>query len=61
MAHQCVHHFEMKKTDNTLVQFTCALCHSGQHMWIMECKHCKLKVCRACTQSSQATNGPYNY
>ncbi|KAH8884849.1 hypothetical protein GQ53DRAFT_786015 [Thozetella sp. PMI_491] len=54
MAHatNCAHSFKMIKTDNTLIQWTCQLCHSGPHWWIFECQYCKLHTCRACTQSA---------
>ena len=34
---------------STLIQWVCSMCHSGPHWYIFECKYCKLKTCRPCT------------
>lgn len=57
MAVQCTHEYQLLKSDTSLVQWYCALCNQGPAWMIMECKFCKLKVCRACMQSSQQTHG----
>ncbi|KAL2024592.1 hypothetical protein VTK56DRAFT_7635 [Thermocarpiscus australiensis] len=52
VATQCAHSFVMLKSDNTLLQWTCHLCHSGPHWWIFECRYCQLHTCRACMQTA---------
>ncbi|KAK0714572.1 hypothetical protein B0T25DRAFT_541882 [Lasiosphaeria hispida] len=52
LANNCAHVFKMIKSDNTLIQWHCNLCHSGPHWWIFECRYCKIHTCRACTQSA---------
>ncbi|KAK3324300.1 hypothetical protein B0T19DRAFT_443716 [Cercophora scortea] len=42
----------MLKSDSTLIQWTCNLCHSGPHWWIFECRYCKIHTCRPCVQSA---------
>ncbi|KAK3369546.1 hypothetical protein B0T24DRAFT_361916 [Lasiosphaeria ovina] len=44
----CAHGFKMIKSDNTLMQWSCQLCHSGPHWWIFECRFCKFKTCHSC-------------
>ncbi len=46
------HSFHMIKLDNTIIEWTCQLCHSGPHWWIFECWYCQLHTCRACIQSA---------
>ena len=50
VASNCPHSFKLIKSDSTLVQWTCNLCHSGPHWCIFECRYCKLHTCRTCTQ-----------
>ncbi len=45
----CNHSFNMLKSESTLIQWVCSMCHSGPHWYIYECKYCKLKTCRPCT------------
>ncbi|KAK4134703.1 hypothetical protein BT67DRAFT_302160 [Trichocladium antarcticum] len=52
LASHCAHSFVMIKSDNTLIQWTCHLCHSGPHWCIFECRYCRLHTCRACIQSA---------
>ncbi|KAI1377679.1 hypothetical protein F4677DRAFT_453883 [Hypoxylon crocopeplum] len=47
----CAHSFKMIKSDSTLIQWTCNLCHSGPHWWIFECRYCKIHTCRACVHN----------
>jgi len=51
-ATRCPHSFKMIKSESTLMQWHCNLCHSGPHWWIFECKYCKIHTCRVCTQSA---------
>jgi hypothetical protein len=44
----CNHSFNLLKSESTLIQWVCAICHSGPHWHIFECKYCKLKTCRPC-------------
>ena len=44
----CSHSFNLLKSESTLIQWVCAICHSGPHWHIFECKYCKLKTCRPC-------------
>ncbi|KAF2122376.1 hypothetical protein BDV96DRAFT_482444 [Lophiotrema nucula] len=44
----CQHNFKMIKSDTTLIQWNCNMCHSGPHWYIYECSNCKLKTCRPC-------------
>ncbi|KAK7956912.1 uncharacterized protein PG986_006134 [Apiospora aurea] len=41
VANNCAHSFKMIKSDSTLIQWTCNLCHSGPSWWIFECRYCK--------------------
>lgn len=52
VQNNCAHAFRMIKSDNTLVQWMCNLCHSGPHWWIFECRYCKIHTCRACVNSA---------
>ncbi|KAK1755828.1 hypothetical protein QBC47DRAFT_401992 [Echria macrotheca] len=52
LANHCAHVFKMIKSDNTLIQWHCNLCHSGPHWWIFECRYCKIHTCRACCRFS---------
>ena len=52
LANGCAHIFKMIKSDSTLIQWHCNLCHSGPHWWIFECRYCKIHTCRSCTQSA---------
>ncbi|EKD21417.1 hypothetical protein MBM_00530 [Drepanopeziza brunnea f. sp. 'multigermtubi' MB_m1] len=45
----CHHSFNLLKSESTLIQWTCAMCHTGPHWYIFECKYCRLKTCRPCT------------
>ncbi|PMD51254.1 uncharacterized protein K444DRAFT_601540 [Hyaloscypha bicolor E] len=45
----CNHSFNLLKSESTLIQWVCSMCHSGPHWYIFECKYCKLKTCRPCT------------
>ncbi|KZL87760.1 hypothetical protein CI238_05589 [Colletotrichum incanum] len=38
VASACAHSFKMIKSDSTLIQWTCNLCHSGPHWCIFECR-----------------------
>ncbi|KAI3528826.1 hypothetical protein CSPX01_15937 [Colletotrichum filicis] len=38
VAGPCAHSFKMIKSDSTLIQWTCNLCHSGPHWSIFECR-----------------------
>ncbi|KAF3803205.1 hypothetical protein GCG54_00013311 [Colletotrichum gloeosporioides] len=46
VASACAHSFKMIKSDSTLIQWTCNLCHSGPHWWIFECRYCKIHTCQ---------------
>ena len=46
----CSHEFLVIKTDTTLLLWYCSLCYSGPHWLIYECKFCKIKRCKPCTQ-----------
>ncbi|KAL5594705.1 uncharacterized protein BROUX77_008052 [Berkeleyomyces rouxiae] len=46
---RCAHSFILIKTDNSLLQWTCNLCHSGPHWMIYECQYCKLHTCQPCS------------
>lgn len=48
MATSCAHSFVMIKSDSTLLQWTCNICHSGPSWFIFECQYCKLHCCRTC-------------
>ncbi|KAK4189305.1 hypothetical protein QBC35DRAFT_149848 [Podospora australis] len=52
LSTRCAHHFQMIKSDNTLIEWTCHLCHSGPHWWIFECRYCKIHTCRACIHAA---------
>lgn len=52
IASRCAHSFVMLKSDNTLIQWTCHLCHSGPHWVIYECRYCRLHTCRPCVQAA---------
>ncbi|KAK1472063.1 hypothetical protein CABS01_04706 [Colletotrichum abscissum] len=39
VAGPCAHSFKMIKSDSTLIQWTCNLCHSGPHWSIFECRY----------------------
>ena len=45
----CEHNFKMIKSDTTIVQWNCNLCHAGPQPYIYECQNCKTKRCRPCT------------
>lgn len=47
---RCVHYFEILKSESSLIQWRCNVCHSGPHWFIFECKYCKIKTCCACTK-----------
>ncbi|KAG4421478.1 hypothetical protein IFR04_005428 [Cadophora malorum] len=49
----CHHSFNLLKSESTLIQWVCSMCHSGPHWYIFECKYCKLKTCRPCTNKGQ--------
>ncbi|KAI1102278.1 hypothetical protein F4804DRAFT_269803 [Jackrogersella minutella] len=36
VGNNCAHSFKMLKSDSTLIQWTCHMCHSGPHWWIFE-------------------------
>ncbi|KAK8872306.1 hypothetical protein PGQ11_002820 [Apiospora arundinis] len=42
VANNCAHSFKMIKSDSTLIQWTCNLCHSGPSWWIFECRYCSI-------------------
>lgn len=44
----CSHSFNLLKSETTLIQWCCQMCHAGPNWYIFECKYCKLKTCRAC-------------
>ncbi|OAL03025.1 hypothetical protein IQ06DRAFT_292261 [Phaeosphaeriaceae sp. SRC1lsM3a] len=45
----CTHSFtNVIKSDTTLVQWNCNICHTGPYQIVYECQHCKLKTCRPC-------------
>lgn len=48
VAPHCSHNFKVIKSDTSLIQWMCNLCHSGPHWFIFECRYCKLKTCRLC-------------
>ncbi|KAH8723686.1 hypothetical protein GQ44DRAFT_619983 [Phaeosphaeriaceae sp. PMI808] len=48
----CQHQFTVIKSDTTLIQWNCHVCHSGPHSSVYECKNCKLKTCRPCASKS---------
>lgn len=48
----CHHSFNLLKSESTLIQWVCSMCHSGPHWYIFECKYCKLKTCRPCTNKA---------
>ncbi|KAH8653951.1 hypothetical protein BGZ60DRAFT_419039 [Tricladium varicosporioides] len=48
----CNHSFNLLKSESTLIQWTCSMCYSGPHWYIFECKYCRLKACRPCTNKS---------
>lgn len=48
----CAHQFVLLKSDTTLLQWMCAVCHSGPHWMIYECRFCRIKTCRGCMQSA---------
>ncbi|KAK0701853.1 hypothetical protein B0T26DRAFT_659633 [Lasiosphaeria miniovina] len=48
----CAHSFKMIKSDSTLIQWTCHICHSGPHWWIFECRYCKINTCRPCIENA---------
>ncbi|PSN71338.1 hypothetical protein BS50DRAFT_570711 [Corynespora cassiicola Philippines] len=45
----CKHEFELLKSPNTVIVWTCNTCHSGPHLSIYKCKHCKTVRCQPCT------------
>ncbi|KAF2820969.1 hypothetical protein CC86DRAFT_303151 [Ophiobolus disseminans] len=48
----CQHNFKVIKSDTTLIQWNCHVCHSGPHSHVFECQNCKLKTCRPCAAKS---------
>ncbi|KKA30331.1 hypothetical protein TD95_002265 [Thielaviopsis punctulata] len=36
---RCAHDFRMIKCENSLLQWSCNLCHSGPHWAIFECRY----------------------
>jgi hypothetical protein len=44
----CEHSFKVIKSDNTVIQWNCHVCHSGPYQVLYECQHCNLKACRPC-------------
>ena len=48
----CAHSFVMIKSDNTLVQWTCHVCHCGPFWFIWECRYCRLHTCRNCMEAA---------
>lgn len=48
----CDHSFVMIKSDTALLLWHCNYCHAGAFWYIFECKHCKIKACRVCTQKA---------
>ncbi len=48
----CAHSFVMIKSDNTLIQWTCHVCHSGPFWFIWECRYCRLHTCRSCMEAA---------
>ncbi|KAK4125503.1 hypothetical protein N657DRAFT_654161 [Parathielavia appendiculata] len=48
----CAHSFVMIKSDNTLIQWTCHVCHHGPFWFIWECRYCRLHTCRSCMDSA---------
>lgn len=51
VSSSCAHSFKMIKSDNSLIQWACNMCHSGPHWWIFECRYCKAHMCRACAHN----------
>ncbi|SZF00458.1 unnamed protein product [Blumeria hordei] len=41
----CNHSFHIIKSETTLIQWACYICHSGPHWLIFQCKYCNLKTC----------------
>ncbi|KAL8409732.1 hypothetical protein RB594_007984 [Gaeumannomyces avenae] len=48
MAVQCVHVWDLIKSDTNLLQWHCAFCHDGPRTYIWQCKYCTVKACRTC-------------
>ncbi|KAK4246530.1 hypothetical protein C7999DRAFT_15357 [Corynascus novoguineensis] len=48
----CAHSFVMIKSDNTLIEWRCHVCHSGPFWFIWECRYCRLHTCRSCMDSA---------
>ncbi|KAK4660974.1 hypothetical protein QC762_123710 [Podospora pseudocomata] len=53
LSTHCVHVFQMIKADNTLIEWTCHLCHSGPHWWIYECRYCKIHTCQSAREADE--------
>lgn len=45
----CTHSFSIIKSETNILVWTCAMCSSGPHWFIYECRLCKLKTCRPCS------------
>jgi hypothetical protein len=43
------HSFNLLKSESTLIQWVCSMCHSGPYWYIFECKYCKLQTRQPCT------------
>lgn len=54
------HSFEMIKSDNTLVQWTCNLCYLELHWQIFKCQYYKFYTCRACIYSQEKGIAAYS-
>ncbi|KAK3398245.1 hypothetical protein B0T20DRAFT_353781 [Sordaria brevicollis] len=48
LANGCAHEFVLIKSESTLIQWTCQLCHTGPLQCIFECRYCKIRTCRPC-------------
>ncbi|KAK2052512.1 hypothetical protein LY76DRAFT_335032 [Colletotrichum caudatum] len=48
----CTHDFRMVKSESTLIQWTCNMCHSGPYWAILEWRYCKLHTCQTCTRAA---------
>ncbi|KAK3337913.1 hypothetical protein B0H65DRAFT_511864 [Neurospora tetraspora] len=44
LSNGCAHHFVLIKSESSLIQWTCQLCHSGPHYFIYECRYCKMRT-----------------
>ncbi|KAL2352444.1 hypothetical protein BJ546DRAFT_849341 [Cryomyces antarcticus] len=48
----CMHSFQILKSNTNHIVWHCNLCRSGPHWFIFECTLCKLKTCRPCTANA---------